>query len=74
MRTIEAKDAEAFAAYLAETRNTICGRHPLGVFLRALERSRGFRDRAIRFTRYEQSGRAEGYRDSSVSYASAVVF
>ena len=74
MRTIEAKDAEAFAAYLAETRNTICGRHPLGVFLRALERSRGFRERAIQFTRYEQSGRAEGYRDSSVSYASAVVF
>ena len=73
MRIIEAKDADGFERYLAE-KNTICGRHPIGVYLRALEKSAGFAERIVAFTRYEQSSRARGYDDSSVSYASAVVF
>ena len=74
MRIIEAKDADGFERYLAEKKNTICGRHPIGVYLRALEKSAGFAERIVAFTRYEQSSRARGYDDSSVSYASAVVF
>jgi predicted class III extradiol MEMO1 family dioxygenase len=34
MSLIEKQDADGFATYLAETHNTICGRHPIGVLLR----------------------------------------
>jgi hypothetical protein len=36
MRIIESKDPEAFTEYLQKYENTICGRHPIGVFLQAL--------------------------------------
>ena len=74
MALVEAKDADGFAAYLEETRNTICGRHPIAVFLRALRASSAFAEREVRFVRYEQSSAATSARDSSVSYASAVVY
>lgn len=74
MEIIESKDADAFAAYLKETGNTICGRHPIGVLLQTLRRSGGFDKTRVTFTRYEQSSAATGWNDSSVSYASAVVF
>ena len=74
MALVEAKDADGFAAYLEETRNTICGRHPIAVFLRALRASSAFAEREVRFVRYEQSSAAASARDSSVSYASAVVY
>lgn len=32
---IERQDADGFAAYLDKEQNTICGRHPIGVLLRA---------------------------------------
>jgi MEMO1 family protein len=35
MRLIEAKDPQGFAKYLQTTKNTICGRHPIGVLLQA---------------------------------------
>ena len=73
MRIIEAKDPEAFTRYLEQYENTICGRHPIGVFLQTLRRSDSS-GMSIAFTRYEQSSACQGYQDSSVSYASAVVF
>jgi MEMO1 family protein len=33
MKLIENLDAPGFAAYLSEHKNTICGRHPIAVFL-----------------------------------------
>lgn len=33
MEIIETGDPEAFKQYLLETDNTICGRHPISVFL-----------------------------------------
>lgn len=74
MALIETKDADGFAAYLEETRNTVCGRHPISVFLRALRASSAFAEREVRFVRYEQSSAVTSERDSSVSYASAVVY
>lgn len=70
---------ESFASYLAQTKNTICGRHPIGVLLGALEALEEKQERQqhysteLRFTRYEQSSKCETARDSSVSYASAIV-
>jgi AmmeMemoRadiSam system protein B len=74
MALIETKDADGFAAYLEETKNTVCGRHPIGLFLRAVLASTKCAEREVRFVRYEQSSKAKTERDSSVSYASAVVY
>lgn len=64
-----------FAAYLKETKNTICGRHPIGVLLAAAGhlQSSGWKEKAaeLKFVRYEQSGAVVKPDDSSVSYASA---
>ena len=63
-----------FTEYLARTKNTICGRHPIGVLLGALsELERGGRSAEIKWVRYEQSSKCFGIKDSSVSYASAYV-
>jgi len=72
---------DEFAKYLGRTRNTICGRHPIGVLLGAinvLEQERGEEKDAdgkteIKWVRYEQSSQCMSIRDSSVSYASAWV-
>jgi hypothetical protein len=56
------------------TKNTICGRHPIGVLLGALsELEKGGRSAEIKWVRYEQSSKCFNIRDSSVSYASAYV-
>jgi len=63
-----------FSEYLVRTKNTICGRHPIGVLLGALsELENGGRPAEIKWVRYEQSSKCFDIRDSSVSYASAYV-
>ncbi|KAJ7169929.1 MEMO1 family [Mycena filopes] len=56
-----------FAEYLAETKNTICGRHPIGVLLGALAALAPARTPELK------AARVLTIRDSSVSYASAWV-
>ncbi|SNX87322.1 related to protein tag-253 [Melanopsichium pennsylvanicum] len=75
----EAKTAEqartAFVEYLKQTKNTVCGRHPIGVLLAALaelEKTQMIKSEC-RFTRYEQSSQVQSAGESSVSYASAYV-
>lgn len=68
----------AFESYLRETKNTICGRHPIGVLLGALaeiekEGEEQGRKATIKWVRYEQSSACIDVKDSSVSYASAYV-
>ncbi|KAJ7487653.1 MEMO1 family [Mycena galericulata] len=63
----------AFAEYLARTKNTICGRHPIGVLLGALAALEPERKAELKWVRYEQSSECLSVRDSSVSYASAWV-
>lgn len=69
MDIIETGNAEAFKQYLSEFENTICGRHPISVFLHMLRNSD--MNIKINFLRYEQSSQCKTTRDSSVSYASA---
>jgi AmmeMemoRadiSam system protein B len=71
MRAIEAQDPAGYAAYQKKYANTICGRHPIAVLLHAMKAARG--GFSTRFVHYSQSSRAETARDSSVSYASALV-
>lgn len=72
MELIESRDVEGFTSYLKKFKNTICGRHPIGVFLNVLRHCQ--KDYKVLFTRYEQSSACQNFNDSSVSYASAVIF
>jgi len=74
MNFIEMQKPGAFANYLKETRNTICGRHPLAVYLHAISQNKEARAEYlnVKFVRYAQSSEVVSMRDSSVSYASAV--
>lgn len=67
-----------FGAYLKETKNTICGRHPIGVLMAAASELQdsgkagwGPGETDLQFVRYEQSNQVSNGSDSSVSYASA---
>ena len=80
MAAIEAGGgSDPFRRYLADTRNTICGRYPVSLLLATLEAVEsgggggGAPQRYVtRFVAYDQSTRAAVPTDSSVSYASAV--
>ncbi|CAL9233997.1 unnamed protein product, partial [Arabidopsis halleri] len=69
MDIIDTGDPDAFKKYLLEFENTICGRHPISIFLHMLKHSSS--KIKINFLRYEQSSQCQTMRDSSVSYASA---
>ncbi|KAI5369706.1 Putative MEMO1 family protein [Septoria linicola] len=60
---------------LEDTGNTVCGRHPIGVIMAAVEEVRKKRgDEAtgqFRFVQYDRSSLVNKVSDSSVSYASA---
>lgn len=71
MKIIESGDPLAFTAYLLKYGNTICGRHPIGVFLQALSTSPVPHN--IKFTAYDQSHRCVTQHDSSVSYAAGII-
>ena len=71
MYCIAEQDAAAFTSYLEKTGNTICGRHPIGVTLKAIEHAKT--PFATEFTKYAQSEPAKTKQDSSVSYAAAIV-
>jgi len=70
-----------FAQVIEETANTVCGRHPIGVFMASIEEvekldavkndSQGGLRRRFRFMRYERSSDVLTGKDSSVSYVSA---
>jgi len=70
MDYIESQDIDNWYAYLKKYKNTICGRHPIGVFLHALRKSS--LSHKIKFVYYSQSNQCTSNADSSVSYAVAV--
>uniref|UniRef100_A0A7S1YYW4 Protein MEMO1 n=1 Tax=Trieres chinensis TaxID=1514140 RepID=A0A7S1YYW4_TRICV len=74
MDYIQSQAPGAFAEYLRRYSNTICGRHPIGVWLNAITTNRESETECldVKFVRYAQSGRVKSFNDSSVSYASAV--
>ncbi|KAG5437247.1 hypothetical protein PCANB_001040 [Pneumocystis canis] len=71
MRRIEEGSHSAFIEYLLETGNTICGRHPIGIMLCALEKAKI--QKTFQFVHYTQSNWCKTIADSSVSYATAIV-
>lgn len=76
MEGVESGQHDAFLATLKDTGNTVCGRHPIGVTMAAIEvlKMEGKVDQGkgkFKFIRYERSSEVEDGSDSSVSYASA---
>lgn len=74
MNHIEMQEPGAFARYIRETKNTICGRHPLAVWLNAIRQNKeaAMEVLNVKFVRYAQSSEVRAKHESSVSYASAV--
>ncbi|CAK8677865.1 protein MEMO1-like [Clavelina lepadiformis] len=71
MKIIERLDPDEFSSYLSKYKNTICGRHPIGVMLNAvksLQNGNGL-TMQFRFLNYKQSSKCYVRSDSSVSYA-----
>jgi len=64
---ISSGSPERFAQYLAQYRNTICGRNAILVALHAAQQAGQRFD--IKLVHYSQSNKAQTPRDSSVSYA-----
>ncbi|KUJ19011.1 UPF0103-domain-containing protein [Mollisia scopiformis] len=76
MDAIESGKHSAFLHNLEQTGNTVCGRHPIGVVMAAIEvlekegKASGTSGK-FKFVRYARSSEVEDITDSSVSYASA---
>jgi AmmeMemoRadiSam system protein B len=69
---------DMFLSTIEETGNTVCGRHPIGVVMAAMEKlgtgnKVGEKERKgrFKFVRYERSSQCMKLSDSSVSYVSA---
>lgn len=54
---------------LEKTGNTVCGRHPIGIVMAAMESLGG--GSRFKFVKYDRSSNCEKLSDSSVSYCSA---
>jgi len=71
---IEKQEAKMFQGYFKETENTICGRHPIAVFLFALTVSNLSKKFKSKLLCYSQSNQVKRKNESSVSYASIVSY
>ncbi|KAI7781130.1 duf52 domain containing protein [Diaporthe eres] len=67
MEAVASGDHDKFVDNLKVTKNTVCGRHPIGVTMAALEIVGAG---PFQLLRYERSSLVERLDDSSVSYAS----
>lgn len=75
MKAITTGSANQFLQVLRTTGNTVCGRHPIGVIMAALEElaaTTGTEIGKFHFVRYERSSDPDELSESSVSYVSAV--
>ena len=74
MDAIGTGEHKVFLASLKQTGNTVCGRHPIGIIMAAIEKlitSGSIKDTKLQFVRYARSSDPIKMSDSSVSYVSA---
>eukprot|EP00922_Rhytidocystis_sp_ex-Travisia-forbesii_P061587 GHVS01091252.1.p1 GENE.GHVS01091252.1~~GHVS01091252.1.p1 ORF type:complete len:258 (+),score=31.42 GHVS01091252.1:312-1085(+) len=71
---IEQQNSQGFNKYLEEHNNTICGQNPIRVLLSILDKEKDHRTYTVKLLDYSQSQQAMEHSESSVSYASVVVF
>lgn len=72
MDAVESQSVSEFREYLHTTKNTICGRNPILVLMATHQHCKT--PFQTKFIHYDQSSQAQNTNDSSVSYASAVVY
>lgn len=70
MGACESGKHDNWLGILEETGNTVCGRHPIGIVMAAMEVLGG--QSKFKFVRYERSSDCQKVSDSSVSYCSAL--
>jgi AmmeMemoRadiSam system protein B len=75
VEAIEKGEHDEFLEVLKETGNTVCGRHPIGIVMAAIEELRrkgeiGQEMGRFKFVKYDRSSEVVSVRDSSVSYCS----
>ncbi|CAK75561.1 unnamed protein product (macronuclear) [Paramecium tetraurelia] len=70
IKLIESHNIPEFYKYLEDTKNTICGRHPICVLLNIINLSK--LQLRTQLTKYNQSNQVTKPNDSSVSYAALV--
>ena len=70
MDAIESNVPEKFETYIEETGNTICGSHPISIFMCGMQNTK--HKLKTQFTHYEQSEQIVSSTQSSVSYAAGV--
>ncbi|RYP44190.1 hypothetical protein DL768_009338 [Monosporascus sp. mg162] len=72
MAAVESGDHDSFVDNLKHTKNTVCGRHPIGVMMAALEvlAKEGAEDGKYRFkfVQYQRSSLVEDVSDSSLNH------
>lgn len=76
MDIVEQLSPLTFSEYLKKYGNTICGRHPIGVLLNAiqnLQKTGNGHKMSLKFLKYAQSSQCVSMQDSSVSYAAAAL-
>ncbi|KAJ8946452.1 hypothetical protein NQ318_014440 [Aromia moschata] len=76
MNIIEDLNPLEFTNYLKKYGNTICGRHPIGILLHAVQeilKNDTTQSASLKFLNYAQSSKCRNLNDSSVSYASAAL-
>ncbi|PNF35993.1 Protein MEMO1 [Cryptotermes secundus] len=77
MDIIETLNPATFTEYLKKFGNTICGRHPIGVLLQAVQSlqksGNNGHKMSLKFLKYAQSNQCCSMNDSSVSYAAAAL-
>mmetsp|Transcript_25359 Transcript_25359/g.22479 ORF Transcript_25359/g.22479 Transcript_25359/m.22479 type:complete len:141 (+) Transcript_25359:457-879(+) len=69
MDIIEKNNGEGFVDYCNQTKNNICGRHPIAVFLEALKATE--LNVETKFVNVDHTEIIKSKEDSSVTYASA---
>jgi AmmeMemoRadiSam system protein B len=72
MNTLQNHDFSAFSKHINSSKNTICGRHVLFLFLKIIAHSK--LKVKTKFVKYAQSEQVKDAKQSSVSYASAITF
>lgn len=75
MNAVKSGSHDAFVDNLKQTKNTVCGRHPIGVMMAALEllgqEAPQEGKHRFKFVNYQRSSMVESPGDSSVSYCAA---
>lgn len=74
MIAIQNHNYKQFEKHINSSKNTICGRHPLYIFLKIIEKSSLKAQLKTKFVKYAQSEQVKDPSKSSVSYASSITF